>query len=215
MEQINLETGILTENTILNPNPVFSAGSSIWGDNIISFGVCSSNFNAQYSKKLYKISPWGEWTELADMHVGLQTKGEVVYDGNFNSKLFETDVANRQSSNISWLVSSPITASSSDQVFLNFETKDGFNNGETLQVYLITNWTGDITTSTKTLLSANIASGSTAGYDANFTFSGNVPLTGDLSNFRIGFKYVGGYAPTPKTTTYQIDNVRVYKAKKF
>ncbi len=269
LEQLNLETGVLTENTTLNPNPVFSAGSSLWGDYIISFGGCSSNFNAQYSKKLYKIAPWGEWTELADMPVGLQTKGEVVYDSNFNSKLyvfggysetnattenfesvtagsdialtdwinvaetgtklykgrtftankyaeitaFDTVIANRQPSNISWLVSSPITAISSDQVFLNFETKDGFNNGATLQVYLITNWTGDITTSTKTLLNANIANGSTAGYATDFTFSGNVPLTGDLSNFRIGFKYVGGYAPTPKTTTYHIDNIRVYKAK--
>ena len=269
LEQLNLDTGVLTQNTTLNPNPVFSAGSSVWGDYLISFGGCSSNFNAQYSKKLYKIAPWGEWTALADMPVGLQTKGEVVYDSNFNAKLyvfggysetnattenfesvtsgsnialtdwinvaevgtkvykgatftankyaqitaFESVVANQQPTNISWLVSNPITALSSDQIFLNFDTKDGFNNGATLQAYLINNWTGDITTSTKTLLTANISNGTTTGYAADFTFSGNVPLTGDLSNFRIGFKYVGGYTPTPKTTTYQIDNVRVYKAK--
>jgi hypothetical protein len=268
LEQLNLETGVLTQNTTLNPNPVFSAGSTVWGDYLISFGGCSSNFNSQYSKKLYKIAPWGEWTALADMPVGLQTKGEVVYDSNFNAKLyafggysetnataenfetiivgsnialtdwvnvaevgtklykgrtftankyaeitaFETIAANQQPTNVSWLISNSLTALSSDQVLLNFETKDGFNNGATLQAYLITNWTGDITTSTKTLLDSNIASGTATGYAANFTFSGNIPLTGDLSNFRIGFKYVGGYAPTPKTTTYQIDNVRVYKA---
>ena len=268
LEQLNLDTGVLTQNTTLNPNPVFSAGSSVWGDYLISFGGCANNFNAQYSKKLYKIDPMGNWIALADMPVGLQTKGEVVYDSNFNAKLynfggysetnaiaenfetvttgsnialtdwinvaetgtklykgktftankyaeitaFESLVANQQPTNVSWLVSNPITALSSDQVFLNFETKDGFNNGATLQAYLISNWTVDITTSTKTLLDANIASGTTTGYAANFIFSGNIPLTGDLSNFRIGFKYVGGYAPTPKTTTYQIDNVRVYKA---
>ena len=42
----------------------------------------------------------------------------------------------------------------------------------------------------------------------NFTNSGNILLTGDLSNFRIGFKYTGGYSPV-RTTTYQIDNVRI------
>lgn len=267
LEQLNLGTGILTQNTTLNPNPVFNAGSSVWGDYIISFGGCSNNFNAQYSKKLYKIDPMGNWVALADMPVGLQTKGEVVYGNGSNSKLyafggysetnattenfetvtvgsnialtdwinvaetgtklykgrtfaankyaeitaFETIVANQQPTNVSWLISNSITAVSTDQVFLNFNTKDGYNNGATLQAYLITNWTGDISTSTKTLLEATIASGTTAGYAANFTFSGNIPLTGDLSNFRIAFKYVGGYAPTVKTTTYQIDNVRVYK----
>jgi Secretion system C-terminal sorting domain len=268
LEQLNLDSGVLTVNTILNPDPVYSGGSSVWGDYIVSFGGCSNQFNAQYSKKLYKIAPWGEWTALADMPVGLETKGEVVYDSSFNSKLyvfggyketnattekfdnasvgdniafpdwinvteagtkvykgrlfnsnryaeisaFDSNVANQQSSNISWLITNSITAMGSDQIFLNFDTKDGFNNGATLQAYLITNWTGDITTSTKTLLNSNIASGTTAGFATNFTGSGNIPLSGDLSNFRIGFKYVGGYAPTPKTTTYQIDNVRVYKS---
>lgn len=268
LEQINLDSGALTINTTLNPNPVYSSGSSIWGDYIVTFGGCSNQFNAQYSKKLYKVTPWGEWIQLADMPVGLETKGEVVYDSSFNTKLyvfggyretnataenfetvtvgntiaitdwinvaetgtklfkgvsfgankyaqfsaFEGVVANQQPSNIGWLISNPMTALSSDQVFLNFDTKDGFNNGATLQAYLITNWTGDITTSTKTLLNANIANGTTTGYAVDFTGSGNIPLSGNLSNFRIAFKYVGGYAPTPKTTTYQIDNVRVYKS---
>ena len=267
LELVNLDNGTLTVNSTLNPNPVYSGGSSVWGDFLVTFGGCSNQFNAIYSKKLYKIAPWGEWTALADMPVGLETKGEVISGTGSNSKLyvfggynetnstnenfqnitsgtdlaitdwvnvaetgtklykglnfgtnkyaqfsaFESVVANQQASNISWLITNPMTALSTDQVFLNFETKDGYNNGATLQAYLITNWTGNITTSTKTLINANIANGTTTGYAVDFTASGNIQLTGNLSNFRIGFKYVGGYSPSPATTTYQVDNVRVYK----
>jgi hypothetical protein len=267
LEVINLNNGNLTVNTTVNPNPVFGAGSSIWDGNLISFGGCSDDFNATYSKKLYKIAPWGTWTQLADMPVGLQTKGEVIYNTSssklyvfggysetnntsenfenittntdfnitdwinvaesgtklFKGKSFSTnkyveisafggDIANQEASNISWLISNPLTALISNQVYLNFDTKDGYNNGAILEVYFITNWTGNITTSTKTLLNANIANGATSGYASNFTNSGNILLNGNLSNFRIGFKYVGGYSPIA-TTTYQIDNFRVFKTK--
>ena len=265
IEKINLTTGVITISTTLNPNPVYSAGSEYFSSSLLSFGGCSDNFNAVYSKKFYSISLNPEtYTELADMPVGLETKGKVmigsgealyVFGGyketnnvaeNFESvtlnsnialtdwinvaetgtklykgkqftankyaeiSAFESVVANQESSNKAWLISNPLTALSTNQVFLNFDTKDGFNNGATLEPYLITNWTGDITTSTKTLLFGNIASGTTTGYAAYFTNSGNILLNGDLSNFIIGFKYTGGYSPV-KTTTYQIDNVRVFK----
>jgi N-acetylneuraminic acid mutarotase len=124
---------------------------------------------------------------------------------------FTQVVANQEASNKAWLISNvPLSALATDQVYLNFDTKDGYNNGATLQPYLITNWTGNITTSTKVLLYGNIAFGSTAGIAANYTNSGNILLNGDLSNFRIAFKYTGGYTPL-RTTSFQIDNVRVYK----
>lgn len=267
LESIDLNTGALTVNTNLNPNPVSSAGSAIWGDYLISFGGCSNSFNASYSNKLYKIAPWGTWTPLADMPVGLETKGEIMYGNGSNSKLyvfggykeinataenFETvtvgsavaltdwfnvaeagaklfkgklfggnkyaemnaydvNVATQDPSNVVWLISNTIEGIPANQAILNFDTKDGFNNGATLQAYLITNWTGDIATSTKTLLNATIASGATTGYAANFTNSGNVALSGNATNFRIAFKYVGGYTAPIATTTYQIDNVRVYQ----
>ncbi len=265
IEKINLTTGSLTVSTTLNPNPVYSAGSAYFSSNLLSFGGCSDAFNAVYSNKFYSISLNPEtYTALADMPVGLETKGKMLFGSGENlytfggykeinnvaqnfetltintnvaltdwinlaetgtkvykGKLFtankyaeisafESVVANQETSNKAWLISNPLTASSLDQVFLNFDTKDGFNNGATLQPYLITNWTGDITTSTKTLLFGNIASGSTTGFAANFTNSGNILLSGNLSNFRIGFKYTGGYSPI-KTTTFQIDNVRVFK----
>ena len=152
-----------------------------------------------------------DWLNVAET-------GTKLYRGNtFNTNkyaeisAFTQVVANQEASNKVWLISNiPLTALATDQVFLNFDTKDGYNNGATLQPYLITNWTGNITTSTKVLLNGNIAYGSTIGIAANFTNSGNILLYGDLSNFRIAFKYTGGYTPE-RTTSYQIDNVRVYK----
>jgi hypothetical protein len=97
--------------------------------------------------------------------------------------------------------------------YLTFETKDGYDNGATLEAYLITVWTGDIATSSKSLLPANISSGHTAGYATNFTSSGILALNGAVGNYRIAFKYTGGYAPLA-TTTFQIDNVRLYSENK-
>ncbi|MCF6131701.1 T9SS type A sorting domain-containing protein [Flavobacterium wongokense] len=152
-----------------------------------------------------------DWSNVAEA-------GTKLYKGNtFNSNkyaeitAYDAVVANQQPSNVSWLVSNAISASGTDPVFLNFDTKDAYNNGATLQAYLVTGWTGNIATSTKTLLNATIASGSTTGIASYFTNSGDVALTGNLTEFRIAFKYVGGYSPSVKTTTYQIDNVRVYK----
>ena len=263
VEIVNLTTGAVTVTTALNPNPMYSAGSAVWGDRLLSFGGCSNEFNATYSSALYFVNPYSSWQQLADMPVGLQTKGEVVYGNGNNSKLYcfggyrETNAiaetfeqvtvgvdialndwsnwleagtkkfiggsfntnkyaqisafASGEPSNIVWLVSKPMSATGTDPVYLNFDTLDGFNNGATLQAYLITNWTGDLATSTKSLLNATIASGSTNGYATNFTGSGDVLLTGNLSEFRIGFKYVGGNTPV-RTTTYEVDNVRVFQA---
>lgn len=265
LEIIDLTNGNLSINSTINPNPVYGAGSSLYGDYFISFGGCSNEFYANYSKKVFQITPWGTWTQLADMPVGLQTKGEVIYSqsnpklyvfggysetnataenfenvtpntnlnltdwlniaetgtklfkGNtFNSnkyaeiRAFDLNIANQEPSNIAWLISNPMTAISTNPVYLNFDTKDGYDNGAKLEVYLITNWTGDIHTSIKTLLNANIAKGSTNGYANKFTNSGNILLNGNLNNFRIAFKYIGGYSPVA-TTTYQIDNFRVFK----
>lgn len=185
------------------------------GENLYVFGgYYETNDIAEYFETLTvgTTISLNNWLNVAET-------GTKLYKGNtFNTNkyaeisAFTSVVANQEASNKAWLISNiPLTALPTDQVFLNFETKDGFNNGATLEAYLITNWTGDITTSTKTLLNGTIASGSTSGYAANFTNSGNILLTGNLSNFRIGFKYTGGYSPL-RTTTFQIDNVRIYKA---
>ena len=267
IEEIDIATGNVSVNATLNPNPVINSGSAIWGNYIVSFGGCTSKWNANYSNKLYKISPLGVWTQLANMPIGLEAKGKVVYGNGTNSKLyvlggyndtnalqedfqtvattgnlaltnwfnvtetgtkffkgkiFSTNiyaeisaynsvVANQEPSNIAWLVSPNVSLVSLQDTFLTFDTQDAFANGATFEAYIITNWTGDITTSTKTLLSANISTGHTTY--SGFINSGAVSLASFSGNFRIAFKYTGGYSPVA-TTTYQVDNVRIYKGYK-
>jgi hypothetical protein len=266
LEIVNLFNGNLTINSIINPNPVINGGSAALGDYFMVFGGCTNKFNATYSKKLYRLDPLGNWVQLADMPVELETKGKAIYGNGFNSKLyvfggynetniisqdFETlDVSNGvalndwlnisiegykrfgvktfggnkyaqfsafgpgiEDSNICWLITEEITNTTNENVFLNFDTKDGFNNGPVLEAYVISNWTGNIESATKTLLNATISNVAPAiGYADNFTNSGAISLAGQPNTFRIGFKYTGGYVPIQRTTTIQIDNIRVYKS---
>jgi hypothetical protein len=269
LELVNLLSGNLTISSILNPSPVVNGGSSAWGDFFMVFGGCINKFNATYSNKLYRLSPFGNWVPLADMPVALETKGKAIYGNGNNSKLyvfggynetnkiaenfetvtvtgslsltnwlnvaeagtklfegkqfntnkyaqfnaFSSVVASQEPSNICWLISEDITSDSTSDLYLNFDTKDGFNNGALLEAYIITNWTGNIATSTKTLLNATISNaGTSSTYATNFTNSGSISLAGFPTSFRVAFKYTGGYFPVQKTTSFQVDNVRVYES---
>jgi N-acetylneuraminic acid mutarotase len=184
------------------------------GENLYAFGGyketndITENFETLTVGSNIAVNNWVNVAETGTkVYIGKQFSNNKYAE----ISAFTSVVANQEVSNKAWLISNiPLNASATDQVYLNFDTKDGFNNGATLQPYLITNWTGNIATSTKVLLFGNIAFGSTAGISANYTNSGNILLYGNLSNFRIAFKYTGGYTPL-RTTSFQIDNVRVYK----
>ena len=269
LEIIELGTGNVTVSSEINPSPVYSAGSSTYGDYMLSFGGCISQGLGSYSNKFFKISPDGSWTQLADMPEALEAKGVVVYGNGSNPKLYSfggysevnslyedfqttvpntdlalTDwinvaetgtklfkaknfgtakyvemnpytgvIADQEPSNKVWLVSPNIALASTANTFLSFNTTDAYNNGvATLQAYVVTNWTGDILTSTKTLLSAYISSGHTTSSVGDFVNSGQIELTGIPNNFRIAFKYTGGFVPVA-TTQFQIDQVRIYQQK--
>jgi N-acetylneuraminic acid mutarotase len=193
-------------------------GEIVYGDGSNSKLYCFGGYNeTNATTQTFGTVTVGANVALTDWS-NVAEAGTKVFEGNtFDSNkyaeitAFDAVVANQQPSNVSWLISNAISAVSTNPVYVNFETKDGYNNGATLEAYLITAWTGNIATSAKTVLNATIASGSVSGYATNFTNSGDILLTGDLTEFRIGFKYVGGYSPTPKTTTYQVDALRVFK----
>lgn len=112
---------------------------------------------------------------------------------------------------VAWLVTPGIDLTDAQgSVHLNFETKDGYYNGEGLSVYISTDFSDSIENATWTELSTNISSGSTGGYADYFTPSGNI----DISNYNgnivhIGFKYVGADSDDGVTTSYQIDTIEV------
>ena len=95
----------------------------------------------------------------------------------------------------------------------NFQSKDGYNDGNVLKVYYSTNYTpgGDITAATLTDITSSftIASGSTSGYATNFTNSGNYNIPASLTgNGYFIFEYTGNGNGGP-TTTMQLENIRV------
>lgn len=108
-----------------------------------------------------------------------------------------------------WLVTPPIDLSKAQgSVTFSFDTKDGYNTGNGLKVYISTDFSGDVDAATWRELSASIATGSSSGYASEYTNSGSI----DISSYAggavyIGFAYTG--ADGGVTTTYQIDNISI------
>jgi hypothetical protein len=108
-----------------------------------------------------------------------------------------------------WLVTPAVSLNGAPNPKLTFLTKDGFNNGNGLKVYVSTNFSGDPSSASWTELSATIASGTASGYAPNFTPSGTIDLSAYTGQtIHVGFEYSG--ADDGITTTYQIDDVHIF-----
>ncbi len=122
--------------------------------------------------------------------------------------------ATSQSSVISWLILPPINLNNSANEILSFQTKDGFDNGAVLQVYLSTNYDGGITPwkAKWTALKSNISKGAVSGIAADWVSSGNISLASFSGSVYIAFRYDAA-DPTSvidkRTTSFQLDNVRI------
>ena len=108
-----------------------------------------------------------------------------------------------------WLVTPAIDLSVANSVAtLRFSTKDAFNNGEGLTVFVSTDFTGNVENATWEELPATIATGSSSGYASSFTNSGDIDLSEYIGDdVYIAFRYSGD--TNVVTTTYQIDNISV------
>ena len=91
-----------------------------------------------------------------------------------------------------WLITPEIDLDNSTGEVLTFQTKDGFNNGEGLEVFISTNYSGNISSATWTKLDADLASGTSTGFASSFTDSGDIDLSSYNGKARIAFKYSGG-----------------------
>ena len=113
----------------------------------------------------------------------------------------------------SWLILPSINLSNSSNEQLSFLTKDAFDNGATLQVYVSTNYDGTLPWKAKwTLLKALISKGSVNSIASKFTNSGNISLSGFNGNIHIAFKYDGNDLPginNKRTTTFQLDEIKI------
>jgi hypothetical protein len=144
---------------------------------------------------------------------GIQYLGKL-FSGNKYAQVtaFTTTVANQKPVVKSWLITPAVNLDGTTGEVLTFKTIDGFNNGATLKVYYSTNYDGGATPSSALWneLTATIASGTATGYAPAFVSSGDVSLaTVNGTSVYIAFVYEGGYTAPNKTTTYQIDDVKI------
>lgn len=108
-----------------------------------------------------------------------------------------------------WLVTPNVDLTGAANPKLSFTSKDGFNNGEALKVFISTNFSGNVESATWTELTATIASGTASGYAPNFTASGDIDLSAySGQSIAVGFQYIGSDGGV--TTTYQIDDIAVF-----
>ena len=126
-----------------------------------------------------------------------------------NNKYAQISAYNtNEASMIVWLITPEIDLDGSTNEVLTFLTKDAYNNGEALEVFISNNFTGNnLSAANWEKLDANLADGSSSGYASSFTDSGDIDLSGYSGKVRIGFKYSGG--DPSKTTTYQVDDIKI------
>ena len=122
--------------------------------------------------------------------------------------------ATGQSSLVSWLVLPPVNLANSANEILSFITKDGFDNGGLLQVYISTNYDGGNTPwkAKWTLLKGVFSKGSVNGIGNDWIASGNISLSGFAGTVYIAFRYDGADPAVmfdKRTTTFQLDNIKI------
>jgi len=105
-----------------------------------------------------------------------------------------------------WLITPGINLNSSNNEVLSFDIKSSYDNGVLLSVLITANFTGNPLTTEWQLLDANIPIGPTGQFGKIFRNS-RIDISCLEGKAHIAFRYLG--AAPDKTTTYDIDNIRV------
>ncbi len=177
---------------------------------------CSGNGSRQLFYDDFESIPVGNnllingWKNLAE--AGGQLFGGQMAATNRYATI--SAFATNQSSVVSWLILPSINLNATANEQFSFLTKDAFDNGASLQVYISTNFDGGVFPwkAKWTLLKSVIAKGSVSGIASKWISSGNISLNNYSGNVHIAFKYDGSDVPSTinkKTTTFQIDEIKV------
>ncbi|MCK5782709.1 MAG: endonuclease, partial [Flavobacteriales bacterium] len=147
------------------------------------------------------------WTNLAEQ--GTVDWMSIDYEGNIyaQAKSFDTG----EESVVSWLVTPTLNFSGVQNEIFSFALKGGYNNGATIQAYVLTSYaTGENPwDATKTELSFQRPYVPSNDY-GSWGNSGDIDLsTYSGQSIHIAFKYSGSDGSVKKTTTWQIDSVKV------
>ncbi|MCM4160586.1 hypothetical protein FHG64_10275 [Antarcticibacterium flavum] len=148
----------------------------------------------------------------------LETRGWTNFNSSGGSKRFEPGAQggnrhvrisayNTQENPLeAWLVTPPININTIENEILSFDLRASYDNATILRVYITADYTGNPLTTNWYLLDANIPVGPTNQNAVTFTRS-HIDISCLEGTVHVAFRYLG--AASEKTTTYDIDNVRV------
>ena len=151
------------------------------------------------------------YVNLTDWYNLNQTGGEEKWEAReySSNKYAQISAYNTaETSMVAWLITPEIDLNGSNNEVLTFDTKDAYNNGDALEVFISNDFNGNnVGSATWDKLDVQIAKGSNSSYASSFTSSGEIDISSYSGKVRIGFKYSG--ADPSKTTTYQVDEIKV------
>ncbi|MEE4197981.1 MAG: choice-of-anchor J domain-containing protein [Bacteroidales bacterium] len=173
--------------------------------------IVESNYSVYFEEDFEAVIPYEPVTIdnwMVYDEVGTETWEGREYDENLYVQM--SAYGSEEPSNISWLITSAIDLTDYSSALFSFKSKDGYNNGDPLEVFISTDYlgSGDPNAATWVNLNPTLSTGNSGGYASSWLSSGDINLDAYTGgNIYIAFKYTGGDGDI--TTTMQIDDVTV------
>ncbi len=167
----------------------------------------AEDFETAVANNIINFSGWKNIAETGSRsYLGKTTSG--------NRYAEISAFATTQPSVLSWLILPAVNLGNSANEILNFQTKDGFDNGGVLNVYVSTNYDGGNAPwkARWTQLKTVVSKGSVSSIAASWVASGNISLSSYSGMIHIAFRYDGAdpsLVIDKRTTSFQIDNIRI------
>nr|WP_321408700.1 DUF5689 domain-containing protein [uncultured Carboxylicivirga sp.] len=138
--------------------------------------------------------------------------GERLWQGktyNNNKYAQATAYSSSDATNDIWLVTPSISLDGKTNPNFNCDINGGYDNGATLEVYVLTDYDGSSNPwdATATKLDVSLPTVPSSNY-ATFENSGDIDLSSYSGTIHIAFKYSGS---TSQTTTWQVDNINCFE----
>lgn len=172
----------------------------------ISTGTATITLADNESSSLYSYDFSACTGALSDGFTQQSVTGAQVWScttfGRSGNAVQMNGFATTSQENVDWLISPAINLSSTNIPLLSFYSRSAFN-GEGLRLYITTNYTGDVTTTTWTELNGQFPA---AGSDV-WTLSSNINLSAyKQANVRFAFRYA---STTSASSRWTVDDISI------
>lgn len=148
-----------------------------------------------------------DWTNFTEKGTKRTWQGKSYGD---NKYIQFSANGSGEAENVAWLITPGINISADASPLFSFDLKVGYYNAECLQILISKDFSGDVLAASWEDVTSHfvLPKEPTSGYADNFSLAGTLNLSAYSGKVHIAFKYVGS-GTDGKTTTYQIDNVKV------